>query len=166
VEKLVHSFRSLLVTALVSAIAEDRCGLPRLSNQHVSVLGYGLQQVLRNVGDVIYGAVEGFLVALRGRTIATDLAHELKGGGANLLVVGDLIVVSEADDASAHGSKIEQLRSVRVGGHFRQLVVIAEQHQQVAFAQHLVAMWVDCHRPVANERYRRNAESPRKVELL
>jgi hypothetical protein len=60
------------------------------------------QQVLRGVRDLVDGAVERLLVALRGLSVAADLADELERSGADLLVAGDLIVVTQSKDASAH----------------------------------------------------------------
>ncbi len=54
----------------------------------------GLQQMLRGVRDLVDGAVERFLVALRRLSVAADLADELERSGADLLVAGDLIVVT------------------------------------------------------------------------
>lgn len=61
-----------------------------------------LEQVLRAVSDLLYGAVEGLLIARGGRTVATDLANELERGGADLVVGCYLVVVAQADDASTH----------------------------------------------------------------
>jgi hypothetical protein len=60
------------------------------------------QQVLRGVRDLVDGAVERLLVALRGLSVAADLADELERSGADLLIAGDLIVVTQSKDASAH----------------------------------------------------------------
>src|SRR5512141_517219 len=56
----------------------------------------------RGVGDLVHGALEGFLVALRRHAVAADFAHELERGGADLVVCGELVVISKANDAATH----------------------------------------------------------------
>jgi hypothetical protein len=92
----------------VSAIAEDTVVAADLSNPSrfgsdsgdlgMSMTGQAgddsLQEVLRGVRDLVDGAVERLLVALRWLSVAADLADELERCGADLLVAGDLIVVT------------------------------------------------------------------------
>ena len=49
---------------------------------------------MRRLGDLQNGLVEGLLVLLRRLPIAADLANELEGRGANLVVAEDRIMVT------------------------------------------------------------------------
>ena len=53
----------------------------------------GMKQLLRRLGDLIDRKLERPGVGLRGLGKAAHLAHELKGGGANLVLAGGRLEV-------------------------------------------------------------------------
>ncbi len=85
----------------------DRAG-PGLRGLFFAVLRRGhrdqvLQEVTRDVGDLVHGAVEGLLIGLRGLRRARDLADVLQGRGVDLVVRRRRLEVVERVDVPAHG---------------------------------------------------------------
>lgn len=61
---------------------------------------------MRRLRDLLNGGLEGLLVAFGRDPIAADLAHELKRGGADLLIRCVLVLVTKGDDAATHDQTI------------------------------------------------------------
>ena len=74
----------------------------------------GVEQVLRRMGNLVHGPVEGLLVGLGRLGAAADLAHVLQRGGLHLGGGGVGFKIVEGPDISAH---ISMLRAVCPSGH-------------------------------------------------
>jgi len=116
------------------------------------------------MGDLLDGPVEGLFIALGRRPIATDLAHELERGGADLLVCCYLVMVTKANDAAAHAVKITG-PSFDVCRDLGQLLVESDQHQLVALLQTLIAVRVDGHLAAVTQRERRHLQPRLQIQL-
>jgi hypothetical protein len=64
--------------------------------------GERADQVGGGNGDVVDRTIEDGLVGARRALSAAELAHELEGSGADLVVAGGRLVVGEAFNAAAH----------------------------------------------------------------
>src|SRR5258708_22818511 len=62
----------------------------------------GLEQVRGARGDLLDGRLESLLVPAGRLAVAAHLAHELEGGGADLLFAGGLFLPPQGLGASAH----------------------------------------------------------------
>ena len=65
-----------------------------------------LQKVMSDVGDLVYGPLEGLGVHLCGFRGSADLAHVLERSGVHLFVVGGGLEIVEDVDVSAHAKNV------------------------------------------------------------
>src|SRR5205085_8197370 len=63
------------------------------------------EQLLGRLGDLVHGAIEGLVVGGRGLGEAGHLAHELDGGGTDLLLRRRRLEVVEDSYVAAHAAK-------------------------------------------------------------
>src|ERR1700680_2099843 len=60
------------------------------------------QQPPRGAGDLLDGAIEGCRIGLRRPVEPGELAHELQGGGADIILARRRIEVEQRSDVAAH----------------------------------------------------------------